>query len=508
MRHLILAGLLALGASQEGMDASILTTDRVEIRATLVGYEASGVFRVRSGRGARDREIAVEEVVKIVFAPDENPAPDARADQLRLFHGGLLSGRLLRYENSIAEFEGLPGTHRLARSQLRSISFGAPAGPMPEIKGDIPGDILVHEVEVPAKGTEKAARKLEALYGELTGVGEKISFTERAGGKVTPRELERAAVKQVLLQHNTPSAEVTPGRYAKFLLRNGDRFVGVLRGFAPRRILYFSHLFGDAEIEVRHVLSISFVPSGRLGSGHILVSDQGGLHEFNRQGKGVWRYQQNTQYAWALQKLENGNVLVANTNYNQVIEIRPGGPGGGEIVWRLDGVNYPYDARRLENGNTLVAENNQSRVVEYDHRSKAPVWTCLTVQRPTCAQRLDNGNTLICGSDQVVEVGRDGKERWRPRLTRIRAWRAERLENGNTLLVDYHRGQVIEIDPQSVEVWRKEGLSQPTNAIRLEDGNTLIVENNQNRVIEVDPGRRTIRTITENLAGPQGLAVY
>ena len=92
----------------------------------------------------------------------------------------------------------------------------------------------------------------------------------------------------------------------------------------------------------------------------------------------------------------------------------------------------------------------------------------------------------------------------------IRPHRAVRLENGNTLITDLQKGQVVELDPNSVEVWKKSGLSHPVQAVRLEDGNTLILEQGANRVIEVDPANPRLTTDLKlpRLSVPQGMTSY
>ena len=191
-----------------------------------------------------------------------------------------------------------------------------------------------------------------------------------------------------------------------------------------------------------------------------------------------------------------------------VIEIRPPGRTGGEVVWRQAQANYPYDATRLDNGNTLVAEYATNRVVEYDARTKQPAWQH-AIDYPHAVQRLENGNTLICTSVNVVEVDRQGRERWRLAAPGLRPHRATRLENGNTLVVDHQRGRVSEFNLQSTEVWKQQGLSRPVQAIRLDDGGTLILEQGMNRILEVDVGgaRRPLPGIRD-LRYPQGMSIY
>jgi hypothetical protein len=315
-------------------------------------------------------------------------------------------------------------------------------------------------------------------------------------------------VRHVYLHREAGASDSAVGWFAKLTLRNGDKLVGTIQGMASDRLRFFSHLVGNVELPRKHLHSIAFVPQARMTVGNVIVCDQNGVREFDTQGKEIWTYAQNTQYSWSARRIASGNVLIANTNYNQVIEVKPEGRSGGKVVWKIEQSNYPYDAVRLENGNTLVAEYYANRVVEYDAKKSEVVWQA-SVNYPISVQRLDDGNTLVSSNYQVVELDREGREKWRANLSGVRPWRAQRLENGNTLITDYQRGQVVEINPESTVVWSHKNLQRPVQAIRLEDGNTLILEQGQNRVIEVDPTNpKKIVGEIKGLNYPQGMSTY
>ena len=118
-------------------------------------------------------------------------------------------------------------------------------------------------------------------------------------------------------------------------------------------------------------------------------------------------------------------------------------------------------------------------------------------------------------NNAVFEVNHDPqpREQWRANLLRagtIRPHRAVRLENGNTLITDQQKGQVVELDSNSVEVWKVTGLVHPAQAVRLEDGNTLILEQGANRVVEIDPANPRNRTeiLKRGLSVPMGMTTY
>jgi len=493
----------------------VLLADRNEMRGEIAGYEAAGklIFKERDGR--KPVKFALEDVSRLQFGKEEGIQPDPKAEQVRLYYGGLLSGRIRAFDGRTVTVEGPGGAFKVGRGDVKALSLAALQGPLPELKEERK-DILIREVEKKEEGKEKPVRENVADYGQLKLIEADVAFEVESEGKegdkvVRQKELrrfDRASVRQVYLYREESAPELAPGWFSKVLLKNGDKLVGVVESFASDRVRIFSHLFGSTEILKSRIHSIAFVQHARMSVGNILICDQNGVRELDRQGRELWAYTTNTQYAWSARKLENGNVLIANTNYNQVLEVKPSGRTGGEIVWRLDQCNYPYDAVRLDTGNTLIAEYYSNRVVEYDAKNKNVVWQC-AINYPISVQRLDNGNTLVCSNYQVVEMNREGKQTWQATLSGVRPWRAQRLENGNTLVTDYQRGQVVEVDRQSTVVWKRDKLSRPVQAVRLDDGNTLILEQGSNRLIEVDPAspKKEIE-LFKGLNYPQGMSTY
>ncbi len=512
----VVAAFLAISSPRPGEDADrIVLSDRTELEGELLGYEVPGVLRLREKEGGRVRGVSVEEVSRILFTREAAPRPDRSGEQARLSAGGTLTGKLRSFEGDWATVETPAGTFRVRRSDVKALILGPLPGPLPELREDAK-DVLIREAERKEEGKETPARALVAEYGRLVSVGGKVRFRVEAapgeeGGapaKDEERDYERAEVRHVYLRRGGASPEAPSGWFAKVTLRNGDKLVGTLQAVGPDRIRLFSHLVGIVELPRSQLHSLAFVPQARMTVGNVLVCDQNGIREFDAQGKEVWTYAQNTQYSWSARRLSNGNVLVANTNFNQVIEVKPEGRSGGRVEWKIEQSNYPYDAVRLDGGNTLVAEYYANRVVEYEPSTRNVVWQA-AVNYPISVQRLEDGNTLVSSNYQVVELDREGREKWRANIPGVRPWRAQRLETGNTLITDYQRGQVIEIDSESKVLWRMDGLSRPVQAIRLEDGNTLILEQGQNRVIEVDPTNpRKIVSEIKGLNYPQGMSTY
>ncbi len=147
-----------------------------------------------------------------------------------------------------------------------------------------------------------------------------------------------------------------------------------------------------------------------LPDGNLLVAlwDKGAVHEYDGEGKVVWKASLQGSVADA-RRLENGRTLVTWYSQNAVVEL----DREGKIVegTRLNDMQGPRSAERLANGNTLVAQYRKARVVEVDPRGRV-VWSKEGVSGPQHAQRLPNGNTLIVHRTAVVEVRRDGSVAW------------------------------------------------------------------------------------------------
>jgi DNA-binding beta-propeller fold protein YncE len=210
-----------------------------------------------------------------------------------------------------------------------------------------------------------------------------------------------------------------------------------------------------------------------LPDGHRLVVSlrNSSAVEFDAQGKIVWRTEGRLPvYPYAVQRLGNGNTLVAGQVYGRggglVVEIgRDGKPVAGREI-ALAGP--PRDARRLDNGHTLVTFAEFRRVVEYDAAGN-PIdrATIDNLGNPQTARRLPNGNTLVVDRSprvgpirgagdpgRVLEFNAKGEIVWQSNNGFVSLTDAERLENGHTLVLD-GRG-IHEVDEKGTVVWSKE----------------------------------------------------
>lgn len=207
------------------------------------------------------------------------------------------------------------------------------------------------------------------------------------------------------------------------------------------------------------------------------------------------------------------SLLVADSGKNAVLETTPNGTvikvfnSTSFMQLGFGGLKAPRGAVRLVNGNMLVADTGNDRIVEIDDLDRK-VWEFKTrLNQPRWAERLPNGHTLIVdtGNHRVLEIDPKGAPVWalgdgstdvlnNPTF-------AQRLPNGNTLVTDAGNSRVMEVDPKCRLVWMVGGgralesdrpLRNPNSAIRLPNGNTLIADTGNHRVIEVDPKNGTV----------------
>ncbi|MEX2173109.1 MAG: PQQ-binding-like beta-propeller repeat protein [Pirellulaceae bacterium] len=190
-----------------------------------------------------------------------------------------------------------------------------------------------------------------------------------------------------------------------------------------------------------------------LPNGHRLVAmyAQKLVVEYDSEGNEIWRKEGLPGPPYSVQRLDDGNTLVACADIHKIVEIAPDGTLKQTTVQ-----GRPMSAQRLASGNTLVALQQGNRVVEVDRAGKI-VWEARTGNGPAHAVRLENGNTLVClvNTRQVVEYDASGKNIvWRSTVPLANPYGAQRLPSGNTLVADFQG--LHEVDPTGTQVrWQQ-----------------------------------------------------
>lgn len=236
----------------------------------------------------------------------------------------------------------------------------------------------------------------------------------------------------------------------------------------------------------------------------------------DREGRMDWRYGegegQTLQKPNACNPTAAGTLLLADTDQHRVIEIDTKTQA---IIWQFgetgkprdkqSGLNRPRGVQRLANGNTLIADQGNTRVFELTPAGEI-VWSYEGVDRltgPYHASKLESGNVLITdwAAHQVIEVSPAGEVVWHFGVRKTTGDDAthlsypefaQRLANGNTLIADTRNDRVIEVSPAGEVVWEFSGRKEikygsPAYAERMPNGNTLVVHSHNRQMLEVSP---------------------
>jgi len=249
----------------------------------------------------------------------------------------------------------------------------------------------------------------------------------------------------------------------------------------------------------------------RRPNGNTLIADAGDeiragseIIEVDPRGQIVWNYSDGLTFAHSAVVTRDGNVLVADTTNDRVVEISRDrqivfstdelGRGAGTFS---DGshLEYPNSAVELDDGTFLITDRNNDRCIILDRDGRI-LWSYDQVKRPHNAEMLDNGNVIIADSEanRIVEVARDKRLVWSygdgtpQKLNWPR--HARRLPDGNTLITDSKNARVLEVDADGRIAWRYQVkyLSKFYFAEKLQNGNVLISDQQHHQVFEVDPG--------------------
>ena len=243
--------------------------------------------------------------------------------------------------------------------------------------------------------------------------------------------------------------------------------------------------------------------------GHrVLTQGKGELVIFARDGDVEWRMD------WPgihdIHQLANGNILTLE-NQRSVVEIDP---TKKQVVWRYDSTKQNgnegkkvevHAIQPLENGNVMIAESGAGRIIEVDRDRVVQKEVKLKVNHPhphtdtRLVRKISNGNYLVChegdgvlreydgpSGDVVWEyevplfgkdpAGGHGPDAWGNKL-----FCALRLKSGNTLIATGNGHSVLEVTPEKEVVWK---LTQDElEGIRFAWVTTLDVLPNGNYVI-------------------------
>lgn len=267
-----------------------------------------------------------------------------------------------------------------------------------------------------------------------------------------------------------------------------------------------------------------------LFNGDWLVADGGAFNrfgskvvEFGPTGKPIWAVVNGSMdFVHSAYPTTRGNILIADTNNNRVIEVDPRtckivfntddlGPGHGFLGrGRLnDGSQllYPNDAKELPNGHYLISSRMTSTLFEINRHGHV-YWKCHSFRnlqgRPDSLlrqhnpQRLPNGDTLISDSDhgRIVIVNR-GCTRMVWEYTGIPpnghqriVWPrdATMMRNGDILIDDSLHNRCLEVNWQHNIIRKYYDLPQPYSCWPLPNGLVASGDSNTHGIVLWAPG--------------------
>lgn len=240
----------------------------------------------------------------------------------------------------------------------------------------------------------------------------------------------------------------------------------------------------------------------------VLVQGDNKLAQVNAKGKITWEMRFGGIHD--IHMLKNGNILTVK-GFRTVVEIDP---KSSKTVWSYDAskMNAPDDARfeihaiqSLENGNVMIAESGRGRIIEIDRDGTLLKEVKMQLDNPDAhrdtrlARKIANGNYLAAheGDGKVREYsGIDGSVVWEyqvpmfgkesagghgPEAFGNALFSVLRLKNGNTLIGTGNGHSVLEVTPEKEIVWQLHQNDLP--GITLAWVTTLEVLKNGNLVI-------------------------
>ncbi|MFW9877316.1 MAG: aryl-sulfate sulfotransferase, partial [Candidatus Thorarchaeota archaeon] len=334
------------------------------------------------------------------------------------------------------------------------------------------------------------------------------------GNWLTSENITYYGPTQVLLKH---LHSYTLHAWAKDVVMEGGAYS------TSRAIIQWDHESVDFTVN----LSSKYDPSKPF-PGNTLVSHY--IKEVSPEGDTLWSYEPDGKITWDVERLANGNYLFSICDdynidpmvplVNSIIEMTP----DYEVLWNytiygpLTSQHEIHDVDKLPNGNYLIADMSQDRVIEVnstydivwewrciDHLEDIPDPIPFDWVHLNDVDRLPNGNTLMTlrNYDSVIEVNPIGEIVWQygdliynvsdlPSDHTI-LWgphNADRLSNGHTMIADSRNDRIVEVDMLGKVIWELNkshvNLWWPRDCDKLPNGNILIADSLNRRIIEVN----------------------
>ncbi len=180
--------------------------------------------------------------------------------------------------------------------------------------------------------------------------------------------------------------------------------------------------------------------------------------------------------------LANQHVLVAERSRVTERDLR------GKVVWQKE-VTEPFNVQRLPNGNTLIAATNV--LLEVDRAGKI-VLSVTVGGLGVSARRLRDGRIIAFGRRDIIHLDKTGREVKRiPVMGVGGAGCNEVLDNGHVLVLSPGMGNITELD-EAGKVVASFDLPGASHGFRLPNGHTLVTVE-QNKFVELDKNWKPVK---------------
>ncbi len=288
---------------------------------------------------------------------------------------------------------------------------------------------------------------------------------------------------------------------------------------------------------------VDYISEGDYAGCYLVSPIWGGAVIVDRNGIIKWRSHQNNYFLHDSDILPNGNILMADTSENRVIEVDINNPS--KILWSWDALNSTHinwtrfshdrgwvDLSFLEgqsslinswthlndvdfiNGSKfgrsfdsiLISLNNFNLVIEVNYsETKEIIWwygepsnlTLLNHQHNP--DRYNNGNTVICdtGNDRIIEVNTTTKKIvWELKLQfpngKLRLARdCDDIGDGKRLITDSGNNRLLIYDMDTQRIIKEiksPWLSNPYEADMLGNGNIIVSNLFTDTILIIDQG--------------------
>ena len=204
-----------------------------------------------------------------------------------------------------------------------------------------------------------------------------------------------------------------------------------------------------------------------------------------------------------------GDIFVANTNGNQIVEVTP---GGVQSTVPATGLSGPTAVAVDGAGDVLIADSGNNQVVEVTPAGVQTTLPASGLKNPTGVAVDGAGNVYIAdtGNNQVVEVTSAGVQTTVP-ATGISNPIAVALDTAGDVFIGANN-QVVEVSPSGVQTTvAVSGLGSAQGAAVDATGDVFIADEGNNHVVEMqlaqNPTLSFVGTPPGKYSSPQSITI-